>query len=383
MEEERRREAEWKRSETQSEVLDEPTSRDDFTIGIICALPLEAGAILRVFDRTWSVTRSGKRKGDTNQYSLGSLGPHNVVLVHIPKDVEPFEAAAMATACRKSFPNIDLLVVVGACGGAPTSTGTDEILLGDVVISTNIVEYENITYGTNGAGDSEDQSDPSLKISIIDDRQPHPEIRNLLSKLEVEEYREALQDGMAEILSRLPTNKAPYPLALEDRCFEAGYIHKHNDGSTCAMCIDEKGGRVCEQVSRFSCVELSCTRDRHIVRGRSSGENKPAVHLGTIAIGEEVPRSGIERDRATIEAGAMAFDTGLAACVSDSFDRVLVIRGIFHYSDGHRHEMEAWQKYASATAASCAKVVLEEHWVREDEELENFSPGDFGADLGS
>ncbi len=35
------------------------------------------------FDRHWDRIDHGKADGDNNAYSFGSLGPHNVVLVHM------------------------------------------------------------------------------------------------------------------------------------------------------------------------------------------------------------------------------------------------------------------------------------------------------------
>src|ERR1700743_2283408 len=108
----------------------QPRNRNNFEIAIICALPLEASAVSALFDKRWDDQRYGKAPRDSNAYSTGVIGHHNVVLVHMPNMGKV--AAATAAAClHASFPGIQIALVVGICGGAPG----EDILLGDVIIS--------------------------------------------------------------------------------------------------------------------------------------------------------------------------------------------------------------------------------------------------------
>lgn len=123
-----------------------PKSREEFHIAIICALTLEADAVLEVFDHHWDEGEDGQSFGkayrDPNAYSTGVIGQHNVVLAHLP-GMGKVAAGKIAASCRISYPNISLALVLGICGGAPFY-GKDkaEILLGDVLISTGIVQYD-------------------------------------------------------------------------------------------------------------------------------------------------------------------------------------------------------------------------------------------------
>jgi hypothetical protein len=63
---------------------DQPRDRSDFEIAIICALPLEASAVSALFDKRWDDQTYGKMPRDSNAYSTGVIGHHNVVLVHMP-----------------------------------------------------------------------------------------------------------------------------------------------------------------------------------------------------------------------------------------------------------------------------------------------------------
>lgn len=98
-----------------------PEKRDDFEVAIICALTLEADAVIALFDHDWEDDgfSYGKARGDPNAYSIGAIGQHNVVLAHLP-GMGKVSAGNIAAFCRMSFPNIKLALLVGICGGAPT-----------------------------------------------------------------------------------------------------------------------------------------------------------------------------------------------------------------------------------------------------------------------
>jgi phosphorylase superfamily protein len=118
-----------------------PRDRRDFEIAIICALPLEASVVGACFDKQWDDQTYGKAPSDSNAYSTGVIGHHNVVLVHMPNMGKV--AAAIAAAClHASFPEIQLSLVVGICGATPLGKQSEDILLGDVVISEGLIQYD-------------------------------------------------------------------------------------------------------------------------------------------------------------------------------------------------------------------------------------------------
>src|ERR1700740_2040667 len=119
-----------------------PRDRRDFEIAIMCALPLEASVVGACFDKQWDGQPSGNAPSDSNAYSIGMIGHHNVVLVHMPNMGKV--AAATAAAClRASFQGIQLALVVGICGAAPFGKQmSEDILLGDVVISEGLIQYD-------------------------------------------------------------------------------------------------------------------------------------------------------------------------------------------------------------------------------------------------
>ena len=58
-----------------------------------------------------------------------------MVLAYMP-GIGTISEAAVATNLCSSFEGIKVGIVVGICGGVPTTVSGGEILLGDVIIST-------------------------------------------------------------------------------------------------------------------------------------------------------------------------------------------------------------------------------------------------------
>src|SRR5277367_6098926 len=111
-----------------------PNSRDDFEIAIICALSIERNAVEALLDEEYETDgfSYGKATGDSNAYTTGRLGNQHVVLAYMP-GMGMISAAAVAANLCSSFEGIKVGMVVGICGGVPTTTGGGEILLGDEI----------------------------------------------------------------------------------------------------------------------------------------------------------------------------------------------------------------------------------------------------------
>jgi nucleoside phosphorylase len=93
-------------------------------------------------------------------------------------------AAAIAANCRASFPNIKLALVVGICGAVPFGHGGKEVVLGDVIISDAVVQYDLGRRLPEGF----------MRKDTLPDSlgRPNEEIRALLAKLKVRRYRKML-----------------------------------------------------------------------------------------------------------------------------------------------------------------------------------------------
>jgi nucleoside phosphorylase len=122
-------------------MADDPPPNDDFETAIICALGIESKAVEAVFDKVWNDDQTIVHPNDMNGYTIGRIGGRLVVLAWM-HGIGKSKAISVACNLRFSFRRIKYVLVVGICGAIPTSTEEEDILLGDVVISTYLQKYD-------------------------------------------------------------------------------------------------------------------------------------------------------------------------------------------------------------------------------------------------
>ncbi|CAH0028838.1 unnamed protein product [Clonostachys rhizophaga] len=315
-----------------------PTSGEDFEIAIICALTHEAAAVEALFDHSWGSDdpRYHKSSGDKNAYSTGSFGRHNIVLIHMGS-MGKVPAASVASGCQATFPNIKLAVVVGVCGVVPLPSGRPpgrgEIIMGDVIVSQAIVQYD---FGRQYT----ELFEP--KLTLLDSLpRPNPQIANFLAKLQTPKGEATLHKKMSSYLSTLqqiPELEACYPDTNLDILFDAKYEHRDK---------------------ALSCKDAGCC-GQIVNRARLiDGTPEPVVHFGLLASGDKVMKSGSQRDAEAKRYPILGFEME-GAGVWENFPSCVVIKSACDYADSHK--TKGFQRYAAATAASCAKAFLDE-WV--------------------
>lgn len=330
-----------------------PRDLHGFEIAIFCALRLEADAMIALFDDIWEQEGQYKKgTGDTNTYTFGRIHEHPVVLVHMPR-MGKASASSVAASLRSSFPYIRVGFLVGICGGVPFSgCGKQEIILGDVLISTHIVPFD---FG---------RLYPHTflrKNSLLDNLgRPSPEIGGFLSKLQGQAAQTGVKDSM-----RADLTLSEYPGTGKDKLFEAGYIHKHADTTmrtVCAQCTHSKDD-VCAEALNSSCADLGCDLSRLVPRARiqtmnmkgySASSYCPAIHFGGLASGDQVIKSAFHRDHIAKQEGVIGFEME-GAGLWDTIPTI-VVKGVCDYADSHKGK--DWQTYAAAAAAACAKGIL-------------------------
>jgi len=339
-----------------------PSQRKSFEIAIICALQSEANAVEALFDICWDDEGKtyGKAPGDPNAYTTGVIGTHNIVLAHM-SGMGKGNAAGVAASFRSR-----LALVVGICGGVPHGTNDkEEILLGDVIISDGLIEYD---FGRR-------LPNKLIRKNALQDSlaRPNTEIRALLAKLKGNRGRMRLRDNASyhfmDLEQNLGVEKARYPGADADKLFEPTYRHKHHDLPACTLCSKcaKKEDEVCQIALESSCSELKCNDNKLVPRRRlikamdSTTAQEPVIHYGLIASGDAVMKSGEDRDAIAAKENVIAFEME-GAGVWDNFPCV-VIKGVCDYADSHKNK--GWQNYAAATAAACMKAFLKE-WVPAD-----------------
>jgi nucleoside phosphorylase len=342
----------------------QPDSRDAFEVAIICALRIELDAVEAIFDQFYEEeVNYNKASGDENSYSLGRIGRHNVVLAYMP-GIGKAASATVAASFRASFPSIRLGLVVGVCGGVPRDENTNaEILLGDVIISTGVIQFD---FGRQ-------LPDQVVRKDTLQDNlgRPNREIRGFLNKIQGWRGRTEMSyrivENTAEICGKAGFKDWNHPGIQHDRLLPAIYRHKHQipgECTTCDKCVDDKG-HVCDDALSSDCTLLKCDIKKAVVRERikelqanlESTEQSimpPVLQFGLVASGDLVMKSATRRDELAAREKVIGFEME-GAGAWDTFPTV-IIKGVCDYADSHKNKK--WQKYAAVTAAACTKAFL-------------------------
>ncbi|KAK2765802.1 g-protein beta wd-40 repeats containing [Colletotrichum kahawae] len=293
------------------------TSSDEYTVGWICALPLEMAAAKGMLDLIHPDLPE-QDLADHNNYILGQIQGHNIVIACLPAGIYgTTTAATVAKDLLRTFESIRFGLLVGIGGGAPSRT--NDIRLGDVVVSQPT--------GTSGGAIQYDRG-KTMQDGVFQrtgslNSPPQVHLTGL-GRLQAEHMTEdsKIPQYLSELIQKSPKmmkKKFSYQGSSNDCLYQAEYEHTKQD-STCDQC-----------------------ERTHTIRRDARDDTDPVIHYGTIASGNQVIKHGKTRDRLARELGALCFE--MEAAGLQDFP-CLVIRGICDYSDSHKNKK--WQEYAAA-----------------------------------
>lgn len=317
--------------------IDDPRDRtksilscDDYMVAWVCALPIEMAAATAMLSDIHEDLST--HADDSNTYTFGSIGKHNIIIACLPSGhYGTNNAATVANNMHRSFPSIRLRLMVGIGDGVPDKPGVrhgPDVRLGDVVVGDQVIQYD---FGKT--------VDSGKFIQTSFPCRPPQDVMTAVSKLRArhEQYSSQISTFLADMLSRnTEMTSYAYPSQLEDLLFESGYDHPH---------------------SMEDCRH--CDRSKLLTTRHPRSSNSPKIHYGPIGSGNQVMKHGLTRDK--VARGQTAHGPGVlcfemeAAGLVGSFP-CLVVRGICDYSDSHK--TKGWQRYAAAAAAAYAKELL-------------------------
>ncbi|PKY09243.1 purine and uridine phosphorylase [Aspergillus campestris IBT 28561] len=289
-----------------------------YNIAIVCALPKEHLAVRLLFDEKHR--KPDIPSEDSNQYAFGCIGRHNVVTACLPVGNYGTSPAALVIAnMKRTFTSIKYYLLVGIGGGIPSKR--NDIRLGDVVVSIPEGAFPGVIQYDRGKrlGNDEFEKTGSLPPP------PH-EILNVISYMQSDPGLppEPLQSYLKAISDLRPEYGHP---GMEDNKFLQG------NG---LPVVDE---------SHTS--ELTNSQ-------RINARDHPKIHYGLIASGDLVIKNAEFRDRLSQRYNVLCVEMEAAGIANVA--SCLVIRGICDYADSSKSKV--WQEYASAAAASYAKLLL-------------------------
>lgn len=281
---------------------------EDYTVGWVCALPVELAAAQEMLDEEHITPQYDAH--DTNLYTCGRIGEHNVVIACLPEgQTGTTSAATVATQMKTTFSATRFGLMVGIGGGVPSEDGVSDVRLGDVVVSKPYTTHGGVVqYDFGKATLSGFERTGSLNT-------PPTVLLNAVANLRAKHMRG--RSRLLEFLSKLDN--------LHDFTREAA-------GSDVLFKAGSK-----QEVAR------------------PARSQAVTVHHGTIASGNQVIKDAVVRDKLSAELGGVLCFEMEAAGLMNSFP-CLVVRGICDYADSHKNKR--WQPYAAGTAAAYAKEVL-------------------------
>ena len=283
--------------------------------GVVCALPEEMSAAIAILDeRHKPIICQDKR--DPNNYVLGRIHEHNVVIACLSAGIYNTNAAARVSRdMLKTFTGLRFRLMVGIGGGIPNPQNGLDIHLGDVVISQpdqtygGVVQYDLV----KNLGDDHFDRKGFLK--------PPPTM--LLTALAT--LRADHNIGGSQVPAILADMIKQHPNLVKN-----GYEFPGRE-KDCLYCPQCDGAHLSTSCKSYT--------NGKIQREARTDQN-PSFWYGIIASGNELVKNAARRDRLGHKFGALCVE--MEGLMNDF--PCIVIRGICDYADSHKNDI--WQKYA-------------------------------------
>ncbi|KXJ90016.1 nucleoside phosphorylase domain-containing protein [Microdochium bolleyi] len=306
---------------------------NDYVVGWICAITTEYVAAQAFLDE--------KHEGpeyispnDNNDYTLGKIGKHNVVISVLPHGEYGISSATgVVRDMLHSFPHVRIGLMVGIGGGAPSPK--HDIRLGDVVVSaTGIGKGGVFQYDFGKAIQGREFQETgfwSQPPTVL-----RAAVNGLMAQYKLDGHQ--LEEAINSVLEKKPRLRRDFkrPDPSSDRLYRSEVTHPPDAEASCSeLCGDDPSN-------------LKSRRER------TENDDNPSIHYGLIASANRLMKDALLRDKFAKEKDVLCFEME-AAGLMNQFP-FLVIRGICDYSDTHKNEQ--WEGYAAMAAAAYAKDLL-------------------------
>ncbi|KAJ5335743.1 uncharacterized protein N7506_005679 [Penicillium brevicompactum] len=290
-------------------------SHDHYTVGWVCALPLEMAAAKLMLDTIHPSLPSPST--DQNNYIFGNIGEHNIVIACLPGGAYGIvSAATVAMQLLSSFQSIRFGLLVGIGGGVPSSSA--DIRLGDIVVSQPADTSGGVIQYDLGKALSGGQFERTGMLN-----RPPKVLLTALTTLQAHHFTEdsRVLEFISESQAKMPPRRAAnFTRPTQADClYQPQYNHEGSD-----TCID-------------------CDRSKLVTRIPRDYQ-EPVIHYGLIASANQVVKDGRRREELARDLRVLCVEMEAAGLMNDF--PCLVIRGICDYADSHKNK--EWQGYAAA-----------------------------------
>ncbi|EGX45834.1 hypothetical protein AOL_s00117g39 [Orbilia oligospora ATCC 24927] len=335
---------------TPQPITPSPRTHKDYTVGWVCALPLERTAAVAMLD--FQHPRLEIPAADRNAYTLGSIGEHNIVIACLPKGmIGNNNAAAVATQMVMTFTNVKFGFMVGIGGGIPPA-----VRLGDVVVGTPGDGYPGVVQWDMGKAV---QGGGFQRTGALDNPP-----RSLLAALTELETAYDLNSGskipqyLAELEAKQPNlaKKFLRNESMKDIAFKATASHLSKSDVISQTLIGEDVDDDEEEDEEEEEDQIDDCRYCDKTKIFRENNRDMRVHFGLIASGNQVIKDAAFRTKINKELCKKVLCFEMEAAGLINVFPCLVIRGICDYADSHKNKI--WQPHAAIVAAAFTKELL-------------------------
>ncbi|CAJ0941339.1 unnamed protein product, partial [Mesorhabditis belari] len=307
------------------------------TIAIITHLFVEKQAIDAIITEP-EVTHRYKSGGDSNAYTIGTIGRHRVVATKLAVVGDSREATtssgSITTRLLGNFQHIEHVFVVGVGGGVPHLTDAKKhARLGDVVVSSDATNpaylFAQDTVIDPDTGD--------VKDFVIHRHNPlDRKIANVVG------------NGGETLFKKWETHTQETIKKLNSTAQTEDEFSKPS-AETDVLFVHVGGG------------------DLVVLPHPNQNRQFPLIHLGSIGgmtarRVDEINEDEV-RDLFASEFGVRALDAGFETVISaiegSRIGSWALIRGIADYQHGHSRAAKLWQAHAAARAAAMTQTIIE------------------------
>uniref|UniRef100_A0A2M4CT26 Winged helix-turn-helix domain-containing protein n=1 Tax=Anopheles darlingi TaxID=43151 RepID=A0A2M4CT26_ANODA len=318
------------------------TSNNQPTIAIITAQYCEKLAVDAMIENKETFVRY-TTVGESNVYTLGSIGAHRIVSTKLPSVGSTREAMTAAgnttTRLLGTFQKVDYVFIVGVAGGVPHYTDyRKHVRLGDVVIAASLAADLNA-------------------VSVQSSQKPYCYVYN--NQGDVKKYYPKNDDlqaiGRSLVHSNSDTRKPWVDYVRE------GLLHLSGRSENDFSRPDPSTDKLYMNIGNKDVIQVAhpvALQEEDVDGADSVAQSR--LHLGPIGSGYDLVRSDSARTEYAQAHGLLATDVEmnsvLDSIVGNCRDSFILVKGISDYKDGTTSKK--WQNHAALAAAAVMKTII-------------------------
>ncbi|CAF1022702.1 unnamed protein product [Rotaria sordida] len=284
------------------------------------------------------VTFVRHKAGESNVYTIGTIGSHHVVSTKLPligrSRTAQISTGSTTTRLLGTFQHVQHVFIIGCAGGVPHYTdATKHVRRGDIIVG--YPNEEDYVYGIYEA----EQSSEGYEFVSTCYKPKSFQLYQLIEPIK-ENYQQTY-------LNRLSTHQYPWEKFLEEGI---KYLLSHN-----IDCLPPNNDRLYIKMENNEIVEV-----KHPDQNKKKDYYRPTIRFGMIAGGKNILTNDYLKSTLCDRCNVLCFDSEIdqviAAIQGNRTESFMIIRGVSDYHDGTLNK--EWQPFSSLCAAAFMKTII-------------------------